>query len=590
MLRINGLWFISNQITSCLVNASAEVVWLPLPRFDSSAAFCKLLDEKKGGSFEVNTAVESRIEQRYLCPNILESRFFTKDGNAVIVDFLPFGETALIRKFKTDVPLTFRLSPKFNYAGEAPTVETVRDGIIFKRQSKQEGFELRVFSDSVKKIGKDVIEVDRGEGYLYFLYSEDVSKGAFSDKGIVFAYPEEAFSRAKLEWEQILSSGKEKGPSVYNLSEKLQEAYTRSLSTIIGLFYLPSGAPVAAPTTSLPETIGGPRNWDYRFIWVRDSCIMAEALIKAGFTQFGTDIIGFLLRVMDMSSKPFDQPLYALDGLSPKPEVEIGWLDGFNGSKPVRVGNAAYRQIQLDIEGFFMHALYTYVNETKDIDFLRRNFKYVEYVADWVSKNWTMKDAGIWEESMQQDFTFSKVMMWVTLSTAGRMAEVIGKEDRWKGDRYRLKDWIFKNGVKDGHFVKSASDAEMDAALLVLPLLDFVDEKDPLFSATLKIIENELVKQSYIFRYKKDTIGEAMHPFSLCSTWLSRVYTKLGMVREAEKTMSALYDVCGKSLLLGEHVDIENKDFLGNFPQGFVHGSAVIAMIELSDAIKKQGR
>jgi GH15 family glucan-1,4-alpha-glucosidase len=228
--------------------------------------------------------------------------------------------------------------------------------------------------------------------------------------------------------------------------DQLLEAYQTSVGILLGLLYNPTGAIVAAPTTSLPEVEGGSRNWDYRFAWVRDSSIVAEALISAGFSAEARRIIEFFSRMVSFTSKPFIYPLYSIDGSVPPKEEEIPWLSGYENSKPVRIGNAAAGQLQLDLEGFFLDAFFKYYEATGDENYIRSHLDVIEYIADWVSENWKLEDVGIWEErGVQGHYIHSKVMMWVALDRAGKLMNAIGKENPWKETRHEIKEWVLQN-------------------------------------------------------------------------------------------------------------------------------------------------
>ncbi len=580
-MHLKDLSFISNQISGALLSSDGDIVWSPMPKFDRSPLFCRLLDENAGGHFSIKPLDEAKISQVYIAPNILETTFQTLKGRAMITDFMPFGQTSIIRKVDTNIVLDLEIIPTFDYGRIKPSMEIKGDGMKFYVPNSTEGLEVRFFGLAVSSKGGH-FSVNPSKGYIYILYSQDISKGLFSEKGDLISYPKEAFERTMKYWEHLLP--KEYGIKSPGTDDNgLEKLYSNSLSVILGLFYAPSGAPISAPTTSLPETIGGSRNWDYRFIWVRDSCIMAAALTSAGLLSHGKKIIQFLMRIMDFSGKPFNQPLYELDGSAPFPEKTIDWLSGFKNSKPVRVGNSAYRQIQLDIEGFFIGALFDYYQKSKDKDFISESLWAIEYCADWVARNWKLGDAGIWEESTNQQFTFSKAMMWAVLDKAGKLASVAGKEDRWSENAAAVKSWIMKNCIKDGHFVKFPGSDQVDGALLNLPLIGFIKISDPIFDKTLKEIEKKLVLDGYVFRYRSDTLGEAKHPFTLCSTWLSRVYAGSGRTKEATDLLLNISKISQQNGLIGEHIDVENGDFLGNYPQGFAHAGLVIAINEIKN-------
>lgn len=359
-----------------------------------------------------------------------------------------------------------------------------------------------------------------------------------------------------------------------------------SLMVLLSSIYSPTGASIAAPTTSLPEIEGGGRNWDYRYTWVRDSSMVSEALLSTGYIVESRRIINFLLGSMTFSSKPFLHPLYTVDGGDPPPEREIKWLSGFKGSKPVRVGNGAASQVQLDIEGFFVEAVYQYYLKTGDAEFLRENWVKLEYIHEWVSKNWKLKDAGIWEDrGRPQHYTHSKVMMWIALDRIEKMGKEIGKKVS-TSSKEKLRQWIIENCVKDSYFVRYAGSEEVDANLLTLPIYGFVDVRDPVFMNTLRKVETDLLKNGFVKRYRKDFMGEAVHPFTLANVWLARIYARLGREEEAIKLIKNLTRPSSNLYLIGEHIDVDKMEYTGNYPQVFTHAQILLAIEEINGKSK----
>jgi Glucoamylase and related glycosyl hydrolases len=411
--------FLSNGITSALeLNGSIE--WLTFPRFDSPAVFCKILDKEKGGSFEVKPLDEVLLIQRNYMGNslVLKTVFITRVGKLELIDFLPIGLTALIRIYNSDIPFRVIINPVFNYGLINSSIEEVENGIIYRNPLSKEALELLIKGRYSRENHYGLI-FQPGRGYLYLLYSRDIKYGLFSAKGIVYSKPEEALNRAISYWESRVNKARK--------VREFKDIYERSLLVLLGLIYSPSGGLIASPTTSLPEVIGSQRNWDYRYVWVRDASYSAEALIKAGLVVYARNILSFLLSVIDPSSKSFDHPLYAVDGSPPPAEESLNWLSGFMNSYPVRIGNAAYLQIQMDIEGAFMNALSEYYFMTEDKEYLDDNWFAIESIADWVKSSWREKSTDIWEErDTLEHFVHTKVMSWVALDRASKIAYSLG--------------------------------------------------------------------------------------------------------------------------------------------------------------------
>jgi GH15 family glucan-1,4-alpha-glucosidase len=553
---------VNNGFSGALIDGT-EIVWLPLPRYDSSPVFAKLLDSDQGGTLSVDAKV---LSQRYIVPNVL----LTKIEQGEIVDLMPQGEHALIRKIVCERLKVF-VQPTFNYA-LYKAVPKVLDERVVQFQNPQSSESIEVIFDfpSVRRLSKTTWEV-QGSGYIYLTH-----------------IPDERFSVVKklsAGLKHDIQSGFEKTLKYWKNKMRFSQngdAYSTSVGVLLGLLFQPTGAVVASPTTSLPEVEGGERNWDYRFAWVRDSSIVAEALLSAGYIVEARKIIEFFLGLVSFTDKPFRYPLYRVDGTYPPPEREIEWLSGYSNSKPVRVGNAAAGQTQLDIEGFFMNALYKYYELTRDSVFIKENLDAIEHIANWEAKNWMLKDASIWEErGVERHHTHSKAMVWVSLDRAGKLFSAIGEDDPWQEERSKLREWIFENCTKDGRFVRYAGSFESDAALLSLPLYEFIDAKSEPFLKTFEHITQTLCVDGFVKRYTADFLGEAKHPFTLTTLWYARVLIRLGKTKEAIETIERVLKPSKGLYLVGEHVDVHTGEYTGNYPQAFSQANVVLALDEL---------
>ncbi|MCG3109715.1 hypothetical protein L3N51_02010 [Metallosphaera sp. J1] len=560
------LAFISNQITSAILDGTS-VVWFPVPKFDSPSIFSKLVDER-GGEFSILPGEVTYMAQEYRDPMVLTTYVETDQGKMVIQDLIPIGETIIIRKVESEFPFKVVFNPIFYYGLYRP----VPDG---NRRINPRGRDcvafLYEYDGEVEVESDDVWRFSRGRGYLVVNYSSDAKHGPMSERtsrlSLDFSRP---FEKTVEYWRRSLPASK----------EYLRELYTTSVAVLLGSIYAPSGGPIASPTTSLPEVVGDSRNWDYRFAWIRDSSIIAEALLDADYVVKARDIINFLLSLINFSSKPFFYPLYTVEGTIPPPEKRLPWLSGFRNSRPVRVGNGASTQVQLDVEGFFMASLYKYFERTGDRVYIYDSLEKITYLADWEAENWRMKDSGIWEDRGEpRHYIHSKIMMWVAMDRAGRIMNALGMNDPWKERREELRSWIFENSGE--YFPRYAGSTEVDASILSAPLYGFVDVNDKLFLNTLQRIEKDLVKDGFVKRYLSDFMGEAKHPFLLTTLWLARVYIRLGETRKAKDILERLDKVSGTLHLLGEHLDTSTMEFTGNFPQVFVHAQVVSALREL---------
>ncbi|ARM75199.1 alpha,alpha-trehalase TreH1 [Acidianus manzaensis] len=572
------LGYISNQRTSALIDGTS-IVWFPVPKFDSHSIFNKLLDED-GGEFKIIPESEIvKINQYYEYPLVLSTEVQTREGKIKITDVLPLGETVIIRKIESEIPFTAFLKPVFNYALYRPIIDEKLNRFINSKGRDCIAF-LYQYKGDVKRVNSFSWNFTSGEGYLVVNYASDSKHGVASkiEKGLEVDF-ERPFEKTVSFWKSF----------DFENTKIFPDLYKSSVYLLLSSIYSPSGASVAAPTTSLPEAEGGSRNWDYRFAWVRDSSLTAEALLDAGYIVEARRIINFLLSLVNFSTKPFYYPLYTIEGTIPPPERELKWLSGYKNSRPVRIGNAASTQIQLDIEGFFLSALYKYIEKTNDLVMLRDVYDKVEHIADWVSENWELKDAGIWEDRGDpQHYTHSKIMMWVALEKAGKLAEKLGFKDKWKDSREKLRSWIYGNCVYEGYFTRYAGSKDIDSAILSAPIYNFVEIKDPIFLNTLSKVENELVIDKYfVKRYKSDFMGEAKHPFLLTTLWLARVYIMLGEIEKAREIIQNIDKLTGSLHLVGEHIDVEKGEFTGNYPQVFVHAELVMTIKELEEKEKE---
>jgi len=578
--------FISNGYGAALISPTASIDWLALPRFDSPPIFCSLLDEGLDYSFKIDFGRGAKFSRRYVGGSmILETRVNTGSGAARIMDLMPQSESAFMRQIRSDVPFRVSIKPTFEYGLINPSFYLRDRGAIFADPTGKQAFEIKLkWSKRITSVGRGEWIFEGGSGYILMLYSNDIGYGLFSKKGGVYSIPTEAIKSTIKYWESTRSC------CSFNPPAWAKRAFEASILVVLGLMYRPSGAIISSPTTSLPEIVGLSRNWDYRYAWVRDASFAAGALIKAGFIIKGREILNFLLSILDPSRKPFNHALYTVDGGPPPSEKTLDWLSGYQNSRPVRVGNAAHLQIQLDIEGEFMKALETYYDMTKDVEYLMNSWWAVEAIAKFTERNYTRPDAGIWEErDMQRHHTHSKVMMWSAMNTASKLALELGRAEqhrRWKAVAEQIREYTLKNSWNDRvqSFVSSFDSDDVDAGLLEMPLYGFIDVNDEKFRLTLKRIESELVSDYMVFRYRKDFLGNARHPFGLANSWMSRVKLMQGEREEAIKYLSRLIGCSNDLGLLGEHIDVQTCEPRGNYPHIFTHIGIIEAVIDITNS------
>lgn len=594
--------FLSNSHTAALVSPDASIDWLPFPRFDSPAVFCKLLGRERNGFFRITPDnFEGHAHQEYLRDtNVLKTTWSTEKGHAVIHDYLAIGRPELRRLVKSDIPLRVECQPRFHYGLIESAATPIENGVIFRNPLDREAVILIVNAgDEASKLeidqtgGSWQLPAGRYELILQYIADDeerlveaaDVIKDQIAILKDDLAHEDwnASLTETILFWRHRLAMlPPYQGPYA--------DAYRRSLLVLYGLTYQTNGAIIAAPTTSLPETIGETRQWDYRFAWVRDGSYAAEALIMAGDHVGSRRFLEFLLNCIDLQGKPFDAPFFHVDGTLIRGEHDLGWLSGYQKSYPCREGNAATRQLQLDIEGDFLYSVYRYFEDTHDEEFLRFYWHRIRLAIDWVENNWRQKDASLWEFRDQDDYyTHSELMCWVALYYGAQMADAVQDHEhatRWRRVADRVKRMIEQQGFNTelNSYVQSFGGQAVDAALLVMPLYGFCPADAPRFLGTLKKIEHDLVKGHWVYRYASDMLGTAAHPFVLASFWLARLYIRLNRLDEAESLIQGLLGYRTDLGLLGEHADQATGDPRGNFPQGFSHLGVVMALIELHQA------
>ena len=576
--------FISNCHTAALVSPEGSIDWLPFPRFDSPAVFARLLGAERNGFFAIRPAASPfTTEQAYLKDtNVLKTTFAADGGEtARIIDYLVIGSGELRRVVSSTLPLEMVLRPVFQNGLVAAAVSLTDHGALYTNPLTGEAVELIVHS-AVAPDYQTATEqwiLPPGRYDLRLVYHPDQAAQELDvdhDTGGPWAL------RRNIRFWQRAARIPYRG--------EFAEELRRSLLVLHGLTYRTNGAVIAAPTTSLPEQVGGTRQWDYRFAWVRDGSYAAEALLAAGDVVTPRRVLEFFLSSVDLQGKPFKAPFFRVDGTLIRGERELSWLKGFRGSRPVRDGNAATGQLQMDIEGDLVWALWRYYADTADDQFVRSYSGTLESLMDWVARHWDTPDASLWEfRGRDAHYTHSKLMCWVCLHYGARMIRAAGR--RQSAERYRTTaDLIRKTIMERGFdaerntFLQAFDGTEVDAALLTLPLYGFLPVDDPRFLGTLQAIEKDLVDGALVYRYRTDMLGEANHPFLLASYWRARIFIRLGRLEEAEGIMRTVLGEATNLGLMGEHLDADTHEPRGNFPQGFSHLGAVITILELAEA------
>ncbi|MEK0084827.1 glycoside hydrolase family 15 protein [Benzoatithermus flavus] len=587
-LRIEDYALIGDCETAALVGRDGSIDWLCWPRFDSGACFAALLGRPEHGRWLVAPAdPDAGASRRYLPGTlVLETEFTTEDGSVAVVDFMPLRSRVsdLIRLVigrRGKVEMRTELILRFDYGSIVPWVSRLEDGAL----RAVAGPDMTVLRTPVPLRGEDlttrgsftVAEGERIPFVLTWAPSHLPPPGAID--------PEQALADTEEFWREW--SGRCAPAGLWT------EAVRRSLITLKALTYAPTGGIVAAPTTSLPEQLGGPRNWDYRLCWLRDATLTLLALMGAGYQEEAKAFRDWLVRAVAGSPAQI-QILYGLAGERRLPELELPWLPGYEGSRPVRIGNAAHNQLQLDVFGELMDGLHQ--ARRMGLPGTEAGWGLVRALLAHLEKIWHEPDEGIWEvRGGRQHFTYSKAMAWVAFDRALRIAESFGLDgelDRWRAARTAIHAEVCERGFdpEQGSFVQAYGSKALDASLLLLPQVGFLPPDDPRIRGTVAAIERKLVKDGFVLRYDTTETEDGLPPgegaFLACSFWLADAYVLMGRVEEARTLFERLLGLRNDVGLLAEEYDTDARRLVGNFPQAFSHVALVDTAYNLSRAAK----
>jgi len=589
--RIEDYALIGDCETAALVDRNGSIDWLCWPDFSSEACFAALLGSEENGYWKITPADGKwKTSRRYRAHTlILETTFEHADGAFRLIDFMPVRQknshiVRIVEGIRGKVAVRMEMALRFDYGRTVPWVTRIRGGI-----RAIAGPNLAILRASVPMHGENLKTVaeftlSKGQNASFSLtygvsYKRDPSK---IDTALTLADGEHLWRR----WSRRL---KYKG--------KYRDAVERSLITLRTLIYRPTGGIVAAVTTSLPESIGGERNWDYRYCWLRDTTFTLLALTNGGYFTEAAAWQDWLLRALAGSPEQV-QIMYGLKGERELPEREIDWLPGYEKSKPVRVGNAAAVQVQLDIYGemldCFYHAQHSMGLHTED------NFHVLIRLLEQLEKVWREPDEGMWEtRGGPLQFTYSKMMAWVAFDRAVLLAERLRYEapvEKWKTLRDAIHNEIctraFNN--KKNCFVQAYGSAQLDASLLLMPLVGFLPGSDPRVKSTVEAIESELMSAGLVMRYNtskvKDGLPAGEGVFLACSFWMVSALKAIGRKGDARRLFERLLKLRTDLGLLSEEYDVDRKRLVGNFPQAFSHISLVNAAFDLEGGPDTRGR
>ncbi|MGB8652032.1 MAG: glycoside hydrolase family 15 protein [Mycobacteriales bacterium] len=589
--------------TSALVSTDGTIDWFCCPRFDSPSVFASLLDRQRGGYFSITPETEGYVSKQLYLPGtaILITRFLTPDGVGEVCDFMPVIEGAatdrhrlvrLIRVVRGEMTFVVDCQPRFDYGRRSHKTEITEGGVTFVGD---DGLELALHIAR----RPDVARADRVRPVQYESGVRAVVTATAGQIGgvILESAPDgpprelapaevlQMFEQTRDFWRSWIARSTYKG--------RWRETVERSAMTLKLMTYKPTGALVAAPTAGLPEQPGGERNWDYRFTWVRDGSFSVYALLGLGYTEEAEGFLRWLgariaeSKTVDGKGSPL-RIMYRVDGSSDLREEVLDHFEGWRGSRPVRIGNDAAGQLQLDIYGEALDSVR--LGDEHGIPMTHRGWEGVTRLVDWLCDHWDQPDDGIWEtRGGREDFTYGRLMSWVALDRGVHLATAHARPadlNRWTTVRDMIYRQIMDRGWNDerGAFVQHYRTRVLDASLLYMPLVGFISPRDPMWESTLRAMDDELVSDSLVYRYDPEASPDGLRgsegTFSICSFWYVDALARAGRLDDARLTFE-------KMLTYGNHLGLYSEEIgptgeqLGNFPQAFSHLSLISAAVNL---------
>ncbi len=603
---IEDYGLIGDMYTAALVGINGSIDWLCIPHFDSPSVFAALLDADKGGHFSIAALAANVTCKQFYWPdtNVLVTRFLTHGGAAELTDFMPVSQPPgdkprrhqLIRRLTVQRgTVTFRIEcrPAFNYARDKHETHFIDGGARFHSPDLDLGLATRT---PLQLEGNGAVaEFTLGEGETTVFVLRELESNIGCGDCLSVEDAETCFRDTVQYWRDWLSQCRYTG--------RWRETVYRSALALKLLTFEPTGAIVAAPTCSLPEGIGGERNWDYRYTWIRDSAFTIYAFLRLGFTQEAERFMQYLSSIC-LNAKPDGslQIMYGIDGRTQLTEETLDHLEGYKGSRPVRIGNGAYDQLQLDIYGELLDAAYLYNKHGAPISY--DTWLSLRHFVNWVCDNWRRKDEGVWEiRSGQQAFVYSKLMCWVAVDRGLRLAEkrsFPAERERWLKVRDEIYEDIMEKGWNANRkaFVQYYGSDSLDAANLTMPLMFFVSPTDPRMLQTLDATllpphRGGLVSNNLVFRYNTEETTDGLSgeegTFNICTFWLVEARTRAG--RFDKRRLEEARLMFERMLGFANHVGLYAEETgpsgegLGNFPQAFTHLALISAAFNLNRAL-----
>jgi GH15 family glucan-1,4-alpha-glucosidase len=588
------------DLQSCaLVATDGTIDWFCFPRFDSPSVFASLLDRQRGGHFRVGPTAEQFTRKQLYIPGtaVLVTRFLTEAGVGEVLDFMPVDAeptatdvhrlVRIVRCVRGEMTFSIDIAPRFDYGREPHRLHATADGAVFETDSA--AFALSIIREpDDARVGQ--VEVSDGDVHAEVALTAGQSRGILLETGRESkpqaVRPADAwrmYEDTVSFWKTWLSQSTYRG--------RWREMVDRSAITLKLMTYAPSGGIVAAPTAGLPEQVGGERNWDYRYTWVRDASFSVFSLLGLGFTHEAAALGLWLRARLEEKAGGAGGPLhimYRVDGSSDLEETVFDHWEGYRGSAPVRIGNGASDQLQLDIYGEAMDSLYG--GERHGLQMGHDGWTQVCEVLQWLAENWDQPEEGIWEtRGGRQEFTYGRLMSWVALDRGIRLAYEHGRPapiDRWQAERDAIYDQIMSKGWSPEReaFVQHYGSTVLDSSLLRMPKVGFVSPTDPRWLSTLRAMEEELVTDSLVYRYdpaaSPDGLAGDEGTFSLCTFDYVNALASSGMLDKAQLAFEKMLTYANHLGLYGEEIGLTGEQ-LGNFPQAFTHLALIDAAIAL---------
>jgi GH15 family glucan-1,4-alpha-glucosidase len=599
--KIGDHGLIGDLQTAALVTTDGCVDWFCVPRFDSPSVFASLLDADQGGFCRIAPDRDDYVTKQLYLPDtaILITRFMTPDGVGEVHDFMPIAGSAatdqhkLVRNIKVvrgTMKFRIQIKPRFNYGRTPHKLDYSEHGARFYTD------DMSLSVSGIAPVGVSLRDLDLaiepdGGGLQWTRVLREGEIGGLvleSNVGVPqrLIPPEEAQALSDETarfWSDWLHRSSYRG--------RWREMVSRSAMTLKLMTYAPTGALVAAPTTGLPEQVGGERNWDYRYTWIRDASFSIYALLGLGYLEEAGQFMQWLRERATEQAGNGSGPMrimYRVDGTSDLSEETLDHFEGWRGSKPVRIGNGASDQLQLDIYGESMDAIA--LADARTAQMSHQGWQSIANITDWLCDHWDQPDEGIWEtRGGRKDFTYGRFQSWVALDRAIRMAERRGKPAnlaKWTAERDKVYNQIMERGwnAKVGAFTQHYDTEVLDSSLLMMPLMGFVSPRDPMWLSTLNAMDRELVSDSLVYRYNPaaspDGLAGDEGTFSLCTFWYVDALARAGRIDDARLTFEKMHTYTNHLGLYSEEISSTGEQ-LGNFPQAFSHLSMINAAINL---------